>query len=132
MQALVEQILRFGAVGLLAAVGHYGTLIGLVELADARKVLAAFAGNVVGGVIAYLLNYHWTFVSDALHRVAVAKFLAVTLAGIAINLAVFTLLVDVGQLHYILAQLIATGVVMFWSFWANKLWTFGATAGARR
>ena len=65
-------------------------------------------------------------------QAAVAKFLAVTLVGIAINISVFTLMLDVAHLHYVLAQLVGTGVGMVWSFWANKLWTFGATAKAQR
>jgi putative flippase GtrA len=33
-------------------------------------------------------------------------------------------------LHYLLAQLVTTGVVLLWSFLAHKLWTFGGAPGA--
>jgi len=33
---------------------------------------------------------------------------------------------------YLLAQVIATGTVLFWNFAANRFWTFGAASGSRR
>ena len=78
MSTLFAQFTRFGLVGVLAAIGHYGTLIGLVELAGAGPVPGALAGYLVGGAISYVANRRWTFDSDATHREAVAKF---TLVG---------------------------------------------------
>ena len=36
----------------------------------------------------------------------------------------------VSGLHYLLAQFVTTGIVMLWSFWANKLWTFAEPRGS--
>jgi putative flippase GtrA len=35
---------------------------------------------------------------------------------------VFTAWMDI---HYVLAQLITTGIVLVWTFFANRFWTFG-------
>lgn len=124
MRVLLEQFARFGLVGVLAAIGHYGTLIGLVELAGAGAVPAALGGYVVGGVIGYVANRRYTFDSDASHRVAVARFVLVAVVGFGLTGLVMALLTGRAGLHYLPAQLVTTGIVMLWSFWANKLWTF--------
>lgn len=142
MRQLFEQFMRFGLVGVVAAVGHYGTLILLVELARAGAVLGALSGYLVGGAIAYVLNRRWTFDSDARHHTALVRFVVVTFIGFLLTGICMSVLdpwmsdlpipfVPEGQ-RYLLAQLVTTGIVMIWSFWANKLWTFGPAAGAMR
>jgi putative flippase GtrA len=130
MRHLVEQFLRFGGVGALAAVGHYGTLVGLVELLAAPPVPATLGGYVVGGAISYVLNRHWTFASDARHRDAVGKFVLVAAVGFVLTGLVMALLTGPLRLHYLPAQVATTAIVMLWSFWANKLWTFGGPRSA--
>ncbi len=124
MRALLEQFARFGMVGILAAIGHYGTLIALVELGGTDAVPAALGAYVVGGVIGYIANRRYTFDSDASHRVAAIKFALVAVVGFGLTGLVMALLTGPVRLHYLLAQLVTTGIVMLWSFWANKLWTF--------
>lgn len=142
MRRLIEQFLRFGMVGVLAAFGHYGTLILLVELAGAGAVVGALSGYLVGGGIAYVLNRRWTFDSDVRHHTALVRFVVVTAIGFLLTGLCMSVLdplmaglpiplVPQGQ-RYLLAQLVTTGIVMVWSFWANKLWTFGPAAGAMR
>lgn len=125
---LGRELASFGGVGLLAAVGHYGTLAAAVELFGVPAVLAALMGFVVGGVISYGLNRRWTFASHRPHEVAVPRFALVALAGFALTgLSMATLTRGLG-LHYLPAQLVTTGIVMVWTFLANRSWTFGVQA----
>jgi putative flippase GtrA len=121
---LAAQFTMFSAVGGVAAIGHYGTLIALSELAGASPVPASLAGFVVGGIISYLLNYRFTFRSTKQHREALAKFLVVAAMGFVLNGATMWLLTDRANLHYLPAQLIATGLVLIWTFSCNRIWTF--------
>jgi putative flippase GtrA len=123
--ALSDQFLRYALVGLAAAVGHYGTLIGLVESGAAGAVVGSLAGFVVGGVISYILNRRFTFASERSHAGAVPRFAFI--AGLAFAMTgglmhVFTAWMGI---HYVLAQLITTGIVLVWTFFANRFWTFG-------
>jgi putative flippase GtrA len=122
--ATARQFLLFALVGVAAAIGHYGTLILLAELAAVPPVPASAAGFVVGAVISYALNYRFVFRSDAEHLPTATRFLTVAVIGLALNSLIMALLTHWAELHYLLAQVAATLTVMLWSYGANRLWTF--------
>ena len=126
MRALVEQFARFCGVGVLAAVAHYGALILLVAGFGAPPVPASLAGYLAGGVLSYLLNYSWVFDSDKAHRAAAPQFFAVAAVGFVLTGLVMAALTGPPALHWLLAQVLTTCVVMLWSFAANRFWTFGS------
>ncbi len=132
MRGLIEQFVRFCGVGVLAAVAHYGALILLVAGFNASPVPAALAGYLAGGVLSYLLNYRWVFASDKAHRAAAPQFFAVAAVGFALTGLVMAVLTGRLGLHWFLAQVLTTGVVMLWSFAANRFWTFGSARKAGR
>ncbi len=121
---IVRQIVTFGGVGIVAAIGHYGTLIGLVERYHVAPVPATLAGYIIGGVISYLLNRRHTFASDRPHDEAGWRFATVAGIGFGLTGAIMHLFVDRLGLPYLPAQFVTTGIVLVWSFIANKLWTF--------
>ncbi|HEX2116466.1 MAG TPA: GtrA family protein [Alphaproteobacteria bacterium] len=121
---ITAQFLLFSAAGVFAAIGHYGTLIALSELAEMGPVPASLAGFVVGGVISYLLNYRFTFRSSKQHSEALAKFFVVAAVGFVLNGAIMAGLTGPARLHYLPAQLLTTGVVLLWTFFCNRFWTF--------
>ena len=59
------------------------------------------------------------------HREAIWRFSAVAAVGFVITGALMTFFVEKLVIPYLLAQIITTGIVQFWSFLGNKLWTFG-------
>lgn len=125
---LVRQIRRFASTGVVAAVGHYGTLVLAVELLRLAPAAAAAAGYVVGGVIAYLLNRNWTFESKAKHERAIPRFLLANAVALALTAALMALFTGPLGAHYLPAQLVTTGVVMVWNFLAYRYWTFAVPA----
>ena len=72
----------------------------------------------------YWLNYHFTFRSRNPHVGAVGRFALVALSGLGLNALVMMLLGYVPGLKYIVAQLIATALVLVWNFLGNSVWTF--------
>ena len=61
--------------------------------------------------------------------VQLGKFLLVGLSGYVVNLAVFTLSLEVLGVHHIAAATIAFGVAVMNNFWWNRHWTFAAGEG---
>jgi putative flippase GtrA len=122
---LFRQLGAFASVGVAAAVVHYGLLIGLVELGAAGPVSATLAGYVAGGMVSYGLNRRLTYASDRAHREAVWRFALVASVGFALTWLFMQIFTGWLEAPYIPAQLITTGIVLFWSFLAHRLFTFG-------
>ena len=72
-------------------------------------------------------------VRDGMRRqhnwVQLVKFCAVGGSGYVVNLVVFTLAFELGNVHHLVAATIAFVVAVTNNFWWNRHWTFGARAG---
>ena len=118
------QFLRYTGVGAVGTACQYLILWVGVERFAANATRASLGGAVVGAVVNYMLNYYYTFGSSSSHAVAAPRFFAVAGVGIAINTALMHVLVDWVGVHYLVAQVVATGVVLVTSFLVNRIWTF--------
>lgn len=58
-----------------------------------------------------------------------AKFCVVGGSGYVVNLAVFALAVEIGDLHHLVAATLAFLVAVTNNFWWNRRWTFAARDG---
>ena len=119
------QLLKFGVVG------GSGYLINLAVFAllggglGLHHLLAAIGAFCVALANNFLWNRHWTF--DAGHGhpgFQAARFFAVSVAALLINLVVLEVLVSSGSMGDLAAQAIAVAVAMPFNFLGNKLWTF--------
>jgi len=128
--ALSQQFVTFALIGLVGTAGHYAVLIALVQSGVTGPTVATTAGFAVGAVINYVLNYRFTFASSRPHLEALPRFLAVAATGAGLNYLVMRAGIDTFGLHYLLAQILATGVVLLWTFSINRLWTFKKKQGA--
>ncbi len=127
--ALMRQFVKFTGVGFVSAIGHYGLLIALVQIAAAPAVPASAAGALLGAWINYSLNYHYTFRSTRQHRESVLRFAVVAAVGLVLNTLFMWVGVELIGAHYLLSQVVTTGLVLIWSFASNRYWTFHSAAG---
>jgi putative flippase GtrA len=112
--------------GFVTVAGHYAVTITLVELAHAPPLAASAAGFCAGAAIKYVLNYFVAFRSVEKHGAALAKF-AVTLGVLfVLNALFFALLHQVMGLHYIVAQVLTTGLLIAPGYLLSRLWVFAA------
>ena len=121
---LLAQFIRYGGAGAIGTAAHFATLAALVQLAGAGPVVASTIGAVVGAVINYALNYRFTFASRRAHHIALPRFGAISVAGIVLNAAVLSVVLEFVRPHYLAAQVVATGTVLIIGFLANRKWTF--------
>jgi putative flippase GtrA len=115
-----------GAVGTLA---HYAVLVSAVSMHIASPVAASMAGAVVGAIINYILNAKFTF-NHTGHAQALPKFALVAIVGALMNGLFMKILIDHVGLNYLIAQVLATVLVLALTYTANSLWTFNATTTA--
>lgn len=120
----IAQFLLFAGVGAIGTIGHYTTLIVLVQFWAVDPVFASSFGFVIGAMINYILNYEFTFRSKKRHKEALTKFLIVAIIGAGINGSIMYLGVENTNINYLIVQIVATCVVLLWNFVVNKLWTF--------
>jgi dolichol-phosphate mannosyltransferase len=119
------QLVRFTAVGASGYVVNLLTFAAFVHGLGTDYRLAAVAAFVVAVTNNFFWNRHWTFDASEGHagRQA-ARFLVVSLAAFAVNLALLEALVAGAGLPELAAQAIAVASATPCNFLGNKLWTF--------
>lgn len=118
-----NQFARFCLVGSLGTVVHYSALVSIVHFRG-KPMIGSIVGFVLGAMVNYVLNYHYTFKSVQRYPVTFAKFLTIACAGLILNTLIMGLLTGLLDMHYFLSQLLATAGVVLWNFTANLRWTF--------
>jgi len=123
---------RFLTVGALGTLLDFG-LLSLLKTFGFPTLLANSLSFSAGVANNFTFNRLWTF-ADAKQsdwRRELMQFLLVSLVGLALNNTIVLLLESsLGQLlgqpeyGYLPAKVIATGVVVFWNYFANRYWTF--------
>jgi len=131
MTFLFRQFSSFVVIGFIATGVHYALLIGLVEIAGISAVAAALVGYLAGGSVSYGLNRRHTFRTKLRHEAAVSRFTLVAAVGFGLTYIFMSLFVRAAGIPYLPAQVATTGIVMFWSFAAHRLWTFPADRDAK-
>ena len=126
MVPFVRQFLRYGAVGAVATAVHYLLLVWCVERGGWPAWQSSGAGAVLGAQVAYLGNRCFTFSDRDGLGVSWVRFQAVALAGALLGMATVAGAVWSG-LHYLLAQLLATALVLLLTFVVNRNWTFSSS-----
>lgn len=122
--AIQHQFLFFAAVGAIGTAAHYALLLALVQGPGVNPVSASAAGAALGALVNYLLNYRFTFRSRQAHRNTAPKFFFLAAVGLGLNTLLMALGVNVLHWHYLLVQIFATGLVLIWNFFGNRIWTF--------
>lgn len=119
------QLCKFGLVGASGYLINLAVFSVLADSLDLHHIVAAVGAFCVALANNFLWNRHWTFEPGDGHAgFQAARFLAVSLGALAINLIVLELLVSGTSMGDLTAQAIAVAVAMPFNFLGNKLWTF--------
>ena len=133
----LKRFFKYALVGALGAVIDFTVLNLLIFGAGWNSDIGALLANVVSTSAAILSNFiwnrFWTFsdTQDPNAGKQLTKFLLVSLSGLVINTAIFfvtyhLILVPIlpAGIAVQLAKVTAIGLVLFWNFNLNRLWTF--------
>jgi len=124
LNAIARRFVRFAGVGVVGTASHYTVLVVLVNFLATNAVVASSFGYVVGGIVNYILNHHFTFASNEPHAIAAPKFFTIAFIGFFINASAMSIFLDYFSLHYLVSQIVATSIVLSWNFIGNEFWTF--------
>jgi putative flippase GtrA len=140
-QKELKRFIKFAMVGAAGSVTDLTVLNLLVQLAQLTPVVANYFSFTAAVIQNFTLNRFWTFPESRQRQAStqLAQFFLINLIGLGINtliLAVVHHSLDEFWIHatgdpamgfflsYNFAKLFAIGVVLFWNFTANRLWTY--------
>ncbi len=136
MKNLLNQILKFGIVGLFCFFIDFGITTGLANFLGVHYLFSKFLGFVISSVVNYLLSIKFVFTKkkEMDQKKEFTIFLILSAFGLAINEAVMFLCIDVvyknsaplqglisDSLMVSIGAIVATGVVMVYNFISRKL-----------
>ena len=116
--------LTFSGVGVVGTAVQYLLLVLSVQYAGASPVAGSSMGYVCGAVVNYFLNYYVTFKSRKAHKHAMPRFFFIAAIGLGFNALIMAAATESLKMHYLIGQVLATGMVLLWNFFANRFWTF--------
>jgi len=120
-----SQLLKFALVGITGMGLDFGTTWLLKERVKINKFMANAAGFCIAVVNNFMLNKYWTF--DNQNPIATeqfVKFLVISIVGLGINSLLLFILLKKIKGNFYLVKLAVIGLVFFWNFSANYLYTF--------
>ena len=121
---MIKKFSRFLGVGAVATAVQYALLFVLVEFAGTSILLASATGFTTSAIFNYFANFYFTFNCNRRHSEAFPKFFGVSAVGLFLNTATLHLFADDFGMHYLVAQLLSTVVVLLWNFEVNRRWTY--------
>lgn len=137
----VKRFAKFATVGAAGAITHFTIVNLLVQLLTVSERAANPIGFGAAVLQNFLLNRRWTFPESRQRNAGrqLVQFALVSIIGLSLNQLVFVV-VDyfleplvahfieqprlAHAISYNLALAVAIGVVLFWNFTANRLWTY--------
>ncbi len=121
------RLLRFGAVGGMGVFVNMGMLYLLATVMGVQPIVAAAMATEAAILSNFLLNDRWTFV-DALQSSSwQRRFIRYNIfasGGLGLSLTTMAALTYGIGMHYLLANLVAIGAGITWSYMANARWTW--------
>jgi putative flippase GtrA len=119
------QLLKFGLVGGSGYLINLAVFALLAGALDVHHIAAAIGAFCVAVTNNFLWNRYWTFgPGEGPAHFQAARFFAVSLASLGLNIVVLELLISNHLTGELVAQAIAVAVAMPFNFVGNKLWTF--------
>lgn len=121
---IVEQFLKFGAVGVTNTLLTFAVFTILVKELGVWYVAASAIGFIAGAANGFLLNRSWTFRGHRGGQSAALRWTVVQGVGLLCDLGLIYVFVDSAGLPKLVGQALAIALVVGGTFYVNRIWTF--------
>ncbi|WP_343250902.1 GtrA family protein [Diplocloster hominis] len=123
MKKLFAQLVRFGIVGVIAFVIDYVIMIALTELVGINYLISSGISFTISVVVNYILSITMVFQlkKDANKTKEFIIFVILSVIGLGLNQLLMYVQVDLLSIYYMIAKIIATGIVMVYNFISRKI-----------
>ena len=123
MKKLINQIAKFGVVGGLAFLIDYGIMALLTEVYSVNYLLSTTISFIISVIFNYIMSIFWVFDvdQDKNKRTVFTVFIVLSVIGLLLNDLFMWVFVDGMMIHYLIAKIIATFLVMIYNFITRKL-----------
>lgn len=131
MRKLIDQIMKFGVVGVIAFAIDYGLMVLLTELFGVNYLISATVSFAVSVTFNYFasMRYVFTHKQGMSRRREFIIFVVLSVIGLLINDALMWAGTDMLGISYLITKLFATAVVMVWNFVTRKKFLDAGDAG---
>lgn len=122
MKNLINQIAKFGIVGIIATLIDYVLLFILTDVFNIYYMTSSIISFSVSLIFNYIASIKWVF--NVKHKQTYKDgllFLIFSLIGLWINQKVMYLSVEKLGIYYMISKIFATGIVMVWNFITRKI-----------
>lgn len=122
MKELINQIAKFGVVGIIATLIDYILLFILTDVFKIYYMTSSIISFSVSLIFNYIASIKWVF--NVEHKQTYKDgllFLIFSLIGLWINQEVMYLTVEKLGIYYMISKIFATGIVMVWNFITRKI-----------
>ena len=123
MKKLIEQIMKFGIVGVLCFAIDYVLMIFLTEVFGISYLISSGISFSVSVIVNYKLSLKFVFKTDE-NRNKIIEFIifvVLSVIGLGINQVLMWICVDKLHIFYMISKIGVTAVVMVYNFITRKL-----------
>lgn len=122
----MRRFLRYVLVGVVATGVHYAILVAWVEIAGWPAWSGAGVGAVVGAQVAFVGNRALTFMHRGRLLASWWRFQATAAVGALTAVVTVGMAQRIGW-HYLVGQVVATGLATLLTYAINRRWSFAPT-----
>ena len=122
MERLIQQIAKFGVVGILATLLDYGLLFALTEWAGLYYLLSSMLSFSISTIFNYVASVRWVFAVNQKYSKTrnFVLFVILSIIGLGLNALAMWLGVEFLHWHYMIVKIGATAIVMIFNFITRK------------
>lgn len=123
MKKLIEQIFKFGIVGVICTILDYAIMIVLKELFNVHYLIASGIGFSVSVVVNYVLSMKYVFQGKegTDKRKEFISYIILSVIGLGLDQLTMGFMVEILGVWYVIAKAFSTGVAMVYNFISRKL-----------